>query len=131
MSEQDFNIIFSKNLRAYLSDYNMTQAELADRIGVSTQSVSNWCKGTKSPRMDKVDAMCSIFNCRRSDLIQDHHDTQDAYYLNPQTRDIAQQIYDNKELSLLFDAAKDASPEDLETVHTMLLALKSKEKHGN
>ena len=51
-----------------------------------------------------------------------------SYYLSPETSKIAQQIYDNKELSLLFDAAKDAEPEDLQTVHSMLMALKRKEK---
>ncbi len=45
-------------------------------------------------------------------------------YHNEETREIAQKIYGNKDLSLLFDA----SPEDLQTVHTMLLALKRKEK---
>ena len=29
---------------------------------------------------------------------------------------------------MLFDAAKDAEPEDLQTVHSMLMALKRKEK---
>lgn len=127
MSEQDFNIIFAKNLKAYLNEYDMTQADLADKLGVSTQSVSNWCKAAKSPRMDKVDAMCSIFHCKRSDLMQDHHDKEE-YYFNRETREIAQEIYENKDLSLLFDAARDAEPEDLKTVHTMLIALKKKEK---
>ena len=50
--------------------------------------------------------------------------------MNPETSKIAQEIYDNKELSLLFDAARDADPEDLQTVHSMLMALKRKEQ-GN
>lgn len=52
------------------------------------------------------------------------------YYLNDETAAIAQDIFENKELRLLFDAARDAAPEDLETVHSMLLALKRKER-GN
>ena len=39
-------------------------------------------------------------------------------------------IYENQELHILFNAARDSSPEDLLTVYTMLLALKKKE-HGN
>lgn len=129
MSEQEFNILFSKNLRFYLNKYDMTQSELAKRLGVSTQSVTNWCKGAKSPRMDKVDAMCEIFHCRRSNLMEDKSEFQDdSYYTNPETAKIAQEIYENKDLSLLFDAAKDATPEDLQTVHTMLMALKKKER---
>ena len=38
-------------------------------------------------------------------------------------------ILESKELRLLFDAARDAEPEDLKAVHNMLLALKRKEQH--
>lgn len=71
MSEQSFNTIFSKRLRYYLSKYEMTQLELSKKLGVGTTSVYNWCNGIKTPRMDKVDAMCSIFHCSRSDLMED------------------------------------------------------------
>ena len=54
----------------------------------------------------------------------------ETYYLNEETRDMAQAIFENKELRVLFDAARDSSPEDLQTVHSMLLALKRKEQ-GN
>lgn len=46
----------------------------------------------------------------------------------PTDSKIAQEIYDNKELSLLFDAARDAEPEDLQALHGMLMVLKRKEK---
>lgn len=126
MSDQEFNEIFSKRLKYYLGKKDMTQADLARLLGVSTQSVTNWCKGSKSPRMDKIDAMCNIFHCRRSDLMEEHK--EGSYYLDPETAKKAQEIFENKQLSLLFDAARDADPEDLETVHTMLMALKNKEK---
>lgn len=71
MSEREFNQIFSERLRYYLDEYNMTQLELSKRLGVGTTSVYNWCNGIKTPRMDKVDAMCRIFNCKRSDLMED------------------------------------------------------------
>lgn len=53
------------------------------------------------------------------------------YYINEQTAQVAQEIFENKELRLLFDAARDADPEDLKTVHSMLLALKRKERNSN
>lgn len=71
ISEQEFNEIFSKQLKRQLRIHEMTQSDLAKRLGVSTQSVTNWCKGAKTPRMDKVDSMCKIFNCRRSDLMEE------------------------------------------------------------
>ena len=71
MSSKEFNDIFSKRLKQYLEAYEMSQAELAKRLSVSPTAVNNWCLGIKSPRMDKVDAMCQIFHCNRSDLIMD------------------------------------------------------------
>ena len=53
------------------------------------------------------------------------------YYLDEKTIEIAQEIADNKELGLLFDAARSAAPEDLQTTHDMLLALKRKEQSGD
>lgn len=50
------------------------------------------------------------------------------YYINDETAEMADKIFHSKELRLLFDAARDADPEDLETVHQMLLALKRKER---
>lgn len=132
MPEQEFNAIFSKRLRYYLNRHDMSQADLAKKLGVGTTSVYNWCNGIKTPRMDKVDAMCDLFHCKRSDLIEDKFDsnTNDRYYLNDETAKAAQEIFENKELRLLFDAARDADAEDLQTVHSMLLALKRKER-GN
>ena len=71
MSEREFNAIFSERLRYYLNKYEITQLELSKRLGVGTTSVYNWCNGIKTPRMDKVDAMCEIFHCKRSDLMED------------------------------------------------------------
>jgi hypothetical protein len=59
--------------------------------------------------------------------LSDNIEEESLYYNNSDTKMIAQEIFENKELRLLFDAAKDAAPEDLQTVHTMLMALKSKE----
>ena len=66
-----FNSIFAKNLRYYLEANQMTQVELSKKLNVGTTSVYNWCAGIKIPRMDKVDKMCQIFGCKRSDLITD------------------------------------------------------------
>lgn len=74
MSEREFNAIFSERLRYYLNKYDITQLELSKRLGVGTTSVYNWCNGIKTPRMDKVDAMCEIFHCKRSDLMEDKTD---------------------------------------------------------
>ena len=72
MGDDTFNKVFSKKLRFYLSQNSMTQVELAKKLGVGTTTVYNWCNGIKSPRMDKVDAMCELFGCSRADLVDEN-----------------------------------------------------------
>ena len=112
MSEQEFLKVFAKNLKYYLQKNDLTQADLAKRLGVSATSVSNWTGATKAPRMDTIDAMCTIFKCKRSDLMEEHS-SEEGYYVDPETARIAQEVFDDPELHVLFDAAKDASPEDI------------------
>lgn len=50
---------------------------------------------------------------------------QDNYYINPQTAEMAQELFDNKELRLLFDVAKDVTPEQLKILQQMALSWKN------
>lgn len=120
MSEREFNIIFSERLRYYLKKYDMTQIELAKKLGVGSTSVYNWCNGIKTPRMDKVDAMCRIFNCKRSDLMADATEQEDTYYLDDNAREAAQFLFNNPEYRVLFDATRKVKPEDIQFVKEML-----------
>lgn len=126
MNEKDFNSLFSKRLRHYLNENNMTQVELANKLGVGTTSIYNWVSGLKTPRMDKVDAMCKIFNIRREDLLTDGNSIESGttYYTNPETAKVAQEIFDNSDLRILFDAAKDSTPEQLKLATEMLRQFK-------
>nr|DAS40905.1 MAG TPA: Repressor protein CI [Caudoviricetes sp.] len=72
MQSKSFNDIFSKNLRHYFDLSGMTQAEFAKKLGVGTTSIYNWLSGIKTPRMDKVDAMCKLFGIHREDLLTDN-----------------------------------------------------------
>ena len=118
MLDDRYKKIFAENLKYYMKLHNKNQADLINDLGFNKSSVSTWCNGTRLPRMDKVDILAKYFDINRSDLIEDK-DTEhkQSYYLNPETSRIAQKIYDNKELSVLFDAAQDAEPEDLQALH--------------
>lgn len=132
MSEQEFNAVFSKRLRYYLNKNEMTQVELAKKLGVGTTSVYNWCNGIKTPRMDKVDAMCELFHCSRSDLIEDKSEQpDDHYYLNDETRRIAQEAFENPELRTLFKVARDIPPERLKAHIEFMKTLKEQERRNN
>ncbi len=73
-----FNEIFSDNLRYYLDLKQKTQADLAKYIGVSTAATNTWCKGSKVPRIEKIDKICTFLNIKRSDLMEDKANTENA-----------------------------------------------------
>lgn len=119
MPEQDFNAVFSKRLRYYLNKFEITQVELAKKLGVGTTSVYNWCNGIKSPRMDKVDAMCDLFHCNRSDLMEDKTTTSPELTARDE-KDIAKILEQTKEQllsqeGLMFDGDP-ASPEAINSI---------------
>ena len=63
--------IFAKNLRYYINLYGKSQKEMAQIIGVSAPTMHDWCKGKKTPRMDKVEKLANYFGILKSDLIED------------------------------------------------------------
>ncbi len=125
MPEKEFNKVFSSRLKYYLNKYEMTQAELAKRLGVGTTSVSDWCNGRKSPRMSKIDAMCEIFHCNRSDFLSESPETSGyedapAYYYDEDAANAAEFLYKNPEYKVLFDASRKVKAEDIDFVKRMI-----------
>ena len=131
MSEEEYNRLFSRNLTYFMSLNGKSQSDLSKDLKISKATISSWCNGTRVPRMDNIDILCSYFNIRRSDLMNNNAQKQDdGYYINSETQEIAEKIFQNEELRLLFKAGIDASPEDLKTTRDMLLALKRKENRN-
>ncbi len=118
---------FARLLKYYLMLNGKTQTDLVNALGFDKSTVSGWCSGARVPKIDVIIDIADYLHVTPGDLIIESTD-EPEYYLNEETKKVAQEIYENKDLSLLFDAARDASPEDLQTVHTMLLALKKKER---
>lgn len=127
MSEAEINRIIAEKINYYLSRHGKTQVDLADYMNVSQATVSNWCKGIKMPRMDKIDKICTFFNIKRSDLMEDKPeiDTDETYYLDDDAKDMAQFLYDNPDYKVLFDATRKVKKEDIEFVKQMLDRFKS------
>ncbi|MGI5947880.1 MAG: helix-turn-helix domain-containing protein [Lachnospiraceae bacterium] len=131
MSDLGNKEIMARNIQYYMDKYEKTRQDMCEALGVKYTTFTDWVKGNSYPRIDKIELMANYFGISKSDLVEEHKkDDNSQYYLNDETASIAQDIFENKELRLLFDAARDAEPEDLETVHSMLLALKRKER-GN
>lgn len=109
----------------------ITPYKMCKDTGITTATISNWKAGRYNPKADKLQIIADYFNVSLEYLMTgEEKGGGEVYYINEETREIAQKVLESKELRMLFDAAKDAEPEDIKTTYNMLLALKRKEKGG-
>lgn len=71
MGENEIKKIFSKNFNRLLKLHEKTQKDISDDLGYHRATVSEWARGTKYPRMDKVERLAQYFNVQISELIDD------------------------------------------------------------
>lgn len=62
---------FGDNLKSLRKNKSISQEVLADKVGVSRQSVSKWEVGEAYPEMQNILALCTIFHCKINDLVND------------------------------------------------------------
>lgn len=72
---------FGQNLQFLRRMRNkMTQEELAERLGVSRQTVSKWELDVTYPEMDKVIEICKLFSCSMDEVIRENMNVSDEAY---------------------------------------------------
>lgn len=115
-----------------LQKHGVSAYRVSKDLGIAQSVLSSWKNGISTPKQDKMQKIADYFNVSVDYLMtgQEREDKK-KYYLNDETAAMAQSIFESKELRMLFDAAQDADPEDLDAVYQMLLALKRKERGGN
>ncbi len=105
----------------------ISQGKLEKELGFSNGSVSKWKNSMPTP--ERLQKLADYFHVTVDFLMTGEEKKQSTgYYFNEDTAAIAQEIFENKELRMLFDASRNAKPEDLMTVRDMMLALKRKER---
>ena len=120
--------IFLKLLKAKgCSAYQASKA-----TGIAQSTLSDWKNGKSIPKADKIQKIADFFGVSAEYLMTGNDGEEGKkYYLNDETAEMAQKLFESRELRVLFDAAQDATPEDLKTTYDMLMALKRKERGEN
>ena len=72
MSAKSARTIFSENLQRLMRNKNVDQKELAETIGVTQPTISNWIKEIKYPRIKRIQLLAGYFNVPKSELTEEH-----------------------------------------------------------
>lgn len=111
----------------------LTQVEIAEKLGISRSTIGMYETGAREPDFETLEKIADFFNVDIDYLLGRTNKTTflpeniGKYYINNETAQVAQEIFENKELRALFDVQRDMDPEDLRALHQMALALKRKE----
>lgn len=115
-----------------LQSYGITAYKFCKDTGISQSTISTWKKKGNLINGEMAKVIAEYFHVSVDYVMTgEEKEGGEKYYLNEETAEMAQALFENKDLRVLFDAAKDASPEDLKTTYDMLMALKRKERGDN
>ena len=72
---------------------NMTQEALAEKLGVSRQTISKWEMDAALPEIDKAIELCRIFNCSLDNLFREEMDKRSDAYSNIRVEEVEEFSY--------------------------------------
>lgn len=73
-------INFTRNFVTLRKSNNLTQEKMAEKLGVSRQTVTNWERGRNSPDVNMIDSICNEFNISIDELLygENNSDSRDS-----------------------------------------------------
>ena len=106
-----------------------TQTQIAEFVGVTKGTVAKWENGyIDNIKRDKVDKLSQILKVSPIFFINDDYkedsEEKKIYYFDDEVAEYAQEIAQNHELKMLFDAARNVKKEDMEFVYKMIQRFK-------
>lgn len=109
------------------NEKGVTPYRVAKDTGVTTATLSSWKSGRYTPKADKLQKLADYFGVGVEVFFDDTVQTNGhihEYYENQKAYELAVKIFNNHKLRMLFDAAEDADPKDLELVIDMIKRFK-------
>lgn len=61
----------SKNLKKYVAKSGKERSIIAEELGVSYSTLTDWINGNKYPRINNIEKLSAYFNVSKSELIED------------------------------------------------------------
>ncbi|HCG58576.1 MAG TPA: XRE family transcriptional regulator [Lachnospiraceae bacterium] len=106
-------------------ELGLRDSDVCKRAGISPGTMSDWKRGRYQLKAEKLQKIADALGTT-VDMIMGGSE----YYYNADTAAVAQQIFENKDMRILFDAAKDSKPEDLRRAADLLMRFKETNPDG-
>ena len=115
-------IVFSENLKYYLSLTGQLQKDIAAVAKVSQGTITDWIQTRSYPRMDKIQLLAEHFGIEMSDLVE-KRSIDNKYYLQKEAQMLAKDLAKNPDTLIMFQKFHKLSPANREIVRAMINSL--------
>ena len=112
-----------------------TLAEVSKRTNIAPSTLTDWRAGRYTPKADKLKRIADLFGVSVEYLMTGKDTEKESYsgkkyYFSDETAEIAQAVFDDPDLRLLFQASRDCRPENIRLAAEMLRRLKETNPNG-
>lgn len=112
-----------------LQKYGVSTYKVSKDTGIAQSVFSSWKNGISTPKQDKMQIIADYFNVSIEYLMTGKEkEGGETYYLNDETREIAQEIFENPDLKSLFDMSRKMTPERLKAHIEFIKKMQDSEK---
>lgn len=114
---------------------NLTITEISKATSISSSTFSEWKTGKHSPSLGTLTKIAEYLGVSVEYLMTGKDTEKESeegtkYYFTDDTAKKAQELFENPDLRILFDAARDSRPEDLQMAADLLRRLKETNPNG-
>ena len=122
--------IVGANIRSLRKQRGWNQETLAKKTGYADKSmISRIENGSVDLPQSSIMQFAEVFDVEPGALLR-KPTAKVEYYISPDTARLAQELFDNPDMRMLFDAARDSRPEDLQMAADMLKRFKEGNPNG-
>lgn len=120
---------------ALLKERKKTIMDVAKATKIAPSTFYEWRAGKHSPSLANMSKIAAYFATSVEYLLtgkdaEKESESGTKWYFTDETAEKAQEIFENPDLRILFDAARDARPEDLQMCADLLKRLKETNRNG-
>ena len=120
-----FNNNISENIQSLRLKNNLTQTELATKLGISRQALSNYEKGLREPDISTLAKIATFFNCSIDFLvfnntkinISDLYKCHDSFAINEIDTSIINFLKSKK---IELESIKNSIPKKIQTIDNLI-----------
>ena len=114
----------------------LSQTEMAKRLGISRSTVGMYETGQREPDFETLEMIADFFNVDVDYLIGRTNKTTvlpnsvGGYYLNEETAQMAQELFENTDQRILMDASRGLKPEKLQLLAKLAKEMQDTNPNG-